>query len=289
MTAPTFDLQSHSLYSDGALAPAEVVRRAAAAGVTVLALTDHDSTAGVSEALDAAPDAGIRVVAAAEVSTIDEHGLDLHVVGYLLDPADPDLVAALAQSRGDRERRAEAMADRLRELGFAVDDRLITGRTERGLSVGRPHLAQAVTSHPDNAARLQQAGLTDPTEFLVAYLIENRPAFVGRSAPSVREAIELIHGAGGVAIWAHPFWDIDAGEEVLATLDRFRDLGLDGVEAFYPTHTETQTRMLAQRGAELDLLLTGSSDFHGPDHATFSAFRAFETYGLEPRLGPIAG
>ena len=289
MTEPAFDLQSHSLYSDGALAPAEVVRRAAAAGVTVLALTDHDSTAGVAEALEAAEDAGIRVVAAAELSTIDEHGLDLHVVGYLLDPAEPDLVAALAQSRGDRERRAVAMADRLRELGFAVDDGLIAGRTDRGLSVGRPHLAQAVTGHPDNAARLQEAGLTDPTDFLVAYLTEDRPAFVGRSAPSVREAIDLIHGAGGVAVWAHPFWDIDAGDEVLATLDHFRDLGLDGVEAFYPTHTEAQTRMLAARGSELDLLLTGSSDFHGPDHSTFSTFRAFETYGLAPRLGPIAG
>lgn len=289
MTAPTFDLQSHSHYSDGALTPAEVVHRAADAGVTLLALTDHDSTAGVQEALDAAADARIRVVPATEMSTIDEHGLDLHVVGYLIDPTNPELVAALAQSRGDRERRAEAMAARLRELGFAVDDTLISGRTERGLSVGRPHLAQAVTGHPDNADRLAGAGLTDPTDFLVAYLTEGKPAFVGRSAPSVREAVELIHGAGGVAVWAHPFWDIDAGEEVLATLDRFAEIGIDGVEAFYPTHDEEQTRMLARRGAELDLLLTGSSDFHGPDHANFSAFRAFDTHGLDPRLGPIAG
>jgi len=109
------------------------------------------------------------------------------------------------------------------------------------------------------------------------------------SAPSTERAIELIHGAGGVAIWAHPFWDIEQPEPVLAALDHFHAAGLDGVEAFYVTHGEEQTKLLAARCEELDLLTTGSSDFHGPRHHTFSRFRAFSTYGLEPRLGPIAG
>ncbi|HEY5427838.1 MAG TPA: PHP domain-containing protein, partial [Solirubrobacteraceae bacterium] len=161
-------------------------------------------------------------------------------------------------------------------------------RTEAGRSIGRPHLAQAVVSRPENRDRLGAAGLLDPSAFLVAYLIEGAPAFVPRAAPTIQEAIELIHGAGGVAVWAHPFWDIAEPHEVLDALDRFVGMGLDGVEAFYVTHTETQTRLMAARCAELGLLSTGSSDFHGPAHATFAAFRAFRTYGLEPRLGPLA-
>src|SRR6185437_15717282 len=116
------------------------------------------------------------------------------------------------------------------------------------------------------------ANLLDPTAFLVEYLIEGRPAFVPRAAPRVEEAIELIHGAGGVAVWAHPFWDIENAEAVVAAVDRFHEAGLDGVEAFYVTHTEEQTRMLVDHPAERGLLTTGSSDFHGPQHHTFSRF-----------------
>lgn len=287
--APTFDLQSHSLHSDGALTPAGVVTAAAAAGVRLLALTDHDTTEGVAEAAQAAAGAGIDIVSATEISALFDGRQDLHILGYLIVAANPALVSALKRSRGDRERRAAAMIDALKELGFSVDEAMLARRTEQGQSIGRPHLAQAVVSRPENRERLESAGLLDPTAFLVEYLIEGRPAFVPRAAPTVQEAIELIHGAGGVAVWAHPFWDIDAAPGVLDALDRFRGLGLDGVEAFYVTHTEDQTRLLAGRCAELGLLSTGSSDFHGPQHHTFSSFRAFRTYGLEPRLGPLAG
>ena len=101
------------------------------------------------------------------------------------------------------------------------------------------------------------------------------------------EAIALVHQAGGVAVWAHPFWDVDASQAVLEAIDRFAALGLDGVEAFYPTHDAEQARLIAAHCAERDLLTTGSADFHGPAHPIFSRFRAFELYGLEPRLGPI--
>ncbi len=287
--APTFDLQSHSVHSDGTLSAAEVVAAAAAAGVRLLALSDHDTAAGVPEAARAAAGAGIGLVAATEISSLFDGRQDLHVLGYLIDPAQPALVAALERSRNDRELRAQAMADTLKELGFALDEEALARRVRDGQSVGRPHLAQAVVSRPENRERLEAAGLTDPTAFLVAYLIEGKPAFAPRSAPTVEQAIELIHGAGGVAVWAHPFWDIGAADEVLAAVDRFRDAGLDGVEAFYVTHDEAQTRLLATRCEELGLLSTGSSDFHGPRHNMFSAFRAFRTYGLQPRLGPIAG
>ncbi len=287
--APTFDLQSHSVHSDGALTPEAVVGAAAAAGVRLLALTDHDATEGVAEAARAATSAGIDLVPATEISALFDGRQDLHILGYLIDPAEPALVSALARSRGDREVRAQAMVDALKSLGFTVDEAMLARRTEQGRAIGRPHLAQAVVSRPENRQRLEAAGLLDPTAFLVEYLIEGRPAFVPRAAPTVEEAIELIHGAGGVAVWAHPFWDVAQPPDVLDALDRFREAGIDGVEAFYATHTEDQTRLLAARSAELGLLSTGSSDFHGPEHHTFSRFRAFRTYGLEPRLGPIAG
>ena len=103
------------------------------------------------------------------------------------------------------------------------------------------------------------------------------------------QAIEAIHEAGGVAIWAHPFWDISDPDEVLASLQRFHELGIDGVEAFYITHDEPQTRLLSGRAAELGMLTTGSADFHGPENRQFHSFMAFETYGIEPNLGPIRG
>jgi predicted metal-dependent phosphoesterase TrpH len=180
------------------------------------------------------------------------------------------------------------MADALRELGFVLDDEMLARRAAEGKSIGRPHLAQAVVSRPENLDRLRDAGLLDPTDFLVAYLIEGKPAFRGRRAPSVEEAIELVHGAGGVAVWAHPFWDISEPAAVLDAITRFRRAGLDGVEAFYASHTAGQTRLLVDHSAQTGLLTTGSSDFHGPDHHTFSHFRAFNLYGMEPTLGPIA-
>jgi predicted metal-dependent phosphoesterase TrpH len=262
---------------------------AAASGVELLALSDHDTTAGVPEAQLAARDAGIRLVSAVEITAAFGERSDLHVLGYLVDPVNRQLEAALAHSRADRERRAGRMADALRELGFELDEAMLAARADRGQTIGRPHLAQAVVDLDENRDRLIAEGLTNPTDFLVAYLIEGAPAFRPRESPRVQDAISLIHDAGGLAVWAHPYWDVPDPGEVLATVDRFRGAGLDGVEVFYVTHTEAQTRLLAQHCAELDLLTTGSSDFHGPGHRTFSRFRAFDTYGLVPSLGPLIG
>jgi 3',5'-nucleoside bisphosphate phosphatase len=287
-SAPTFDLQSHSIHSDGELSPSAVVNAAATAGVELLALSDHDSTDGVAEAREAASRHDLRLVTAVEISVVDPAAQDLHVLGYLIDLENAELNAQLARSRADREHRADRIVARLKELGWAVDEGVLREHVAAGKTVGRPHLAKAVFNHPDNSARLAAEGLPDPTAFLVAYLIEGTPGFLGRNAPTVEEAISLIHGAGGVAVWAHPFWDIDADPEVLVTLERFHDLGLDGVEAFYIAHTREQTELLAARAGELGLLSTGSADYHGPDHRQFNHFRAFHTYGLVPNLGPIA-
>ena len=291
-----FDLQSHSTHSDGALGAAEVVQRAARAGVELLALSDHDTVSGVSEADQAGERFGVRIVPAVEISSIDDPSAqgeagtprELHILGYLIDHTDPSFAASLADFLADRERRTLRMADALREQGLELDDAAISARVQAGQPIGRPHLAEAVLCAPANAARLREEQIDDVGSLIRAYLIEGRPAFRLRETPTVAEAIDAIHAAGGVAVWAHPFWDVTEPDEALAMIDRFRGLGIDGIEAFYVTHTREQTELLAARCAELELLSTGSSDFHGPDNRLFSRFLAFETYGLEPNLGPIA-
>lgn len=286
---PTFDLQSHSLHSDGALAPAEVVACAADAGVRLLALTDHDSVEGVKEAASAAQLRELRLVPAVEITAIDDKQRDLHVLGYCIADQDRTLRERLETYRAQRENRASEIVGALRSLGFDVDETVLRERAAEGKSIGRPHLADAVVRHPGNSERLAKEDLDGVTAFLVAYLIEGRPAFIPRRGPSVATAIATIHDAQGIAVWAHPFWDIADADEVLSTVDEFRDLGVDGVECFYATHSRGQAELLADRCAALGLLTTGSSDFHGPNHREFSSFRAFNTFGREPMLGRIAG
>jgi 3',5'-nucleoside bisphosphate phosphatase len=281
-----FDLQSHSVHSDGALAAAEVVARAREAGVELLALSDHDTVDGVDEALEAAGD-GIRVVPAVEISSVQDDYEDLHILGYGIDHRDPHLLRELARFRDDRVARAGRMADALRELGWHVHQAPLQARLAAGKTIGRPHLAQAAFNHPENAERIATEGLEDFSALLVAYLIPGAPAYRPRTFPTVQEAIDVIHRAGGVAVWAHPFWDIEASPAVVATIERFRGWGIDGVEVFYVTHTKQQVDLLVD--ACDGLLTTGSSDFHGPDHRHFGRFLAHELHGHEPNLGPIAG
>jgi predicted metal-dependent phosphoesterase TrpH len=260
----TFDLQAHSTHSDGSLPPREVVRRAARAGVTLLALTDHDTVDGVSAAIDAAREHSIAVTPAVELSSVGAGREDLHILGYGLDHTDPELLATLRDYRQDRVRRIQEMADRLRGLGFTI------GLIEHE-SPGRPHLAEAL------APQLPEL---DRDAIFTTYLVPGVPTYVARQRPTVQEAIGVIHRAGGVAVWAHPFWDLDEPD-----LDQFP--GLDGVEVFYPTFTEAQTRALHAAATARGLLTTGSSDFHGPEHDRFNRFLSFDTHGLSPELGGI--
>jgi predicted metal-dependent phosphoesterase TrpH len=284
---PDFDLQAHSTCSDGALAPAAVVALAAAAGVRLLSLTDHDTLEGVAQAVAAGPACGITVVPGCEISALTPAGEDRHILGYQIDPTDGPLGDELAASREQRRMRAAGMLLALDELGFAVVEDEVDRLRAAGRPIGRPHLAAAVVRHPANRARLEAEGCREANAFLDAYLIPGRPGYRTRGGPTIARAIELIHGAGGVAVWAHPFWEMSVPTDVLAALDEFVALGLDGVEAFYITHDEAQTRLLHARALELGLLATGSADFHGPIHTRFSRFLAFELHGLAPMLGPI--
>jgi predicted metal-dependent phosphoesterase TrpH len=287
--APTFDLQAHSLHSDGQLPAGEVVARAAAAGIELFSLTDHDTIDGVPEALHAGARAGIRVVAGTELSALRTDRQDLHLLGYAFDPADPRLAERLAAYRADRELRADRMAGRLEELGFALDRRELEARRAADKPLGRPHLAAAALAADGNAARLRAEEISHVGQFIEAYLVPGAPAWLPRLSPTVEEAIAAIHAAGGLAVWAHPFFELDDPAVVLAEVDRLHAAGLDGVECFYPTHDAAQVAALCDRCEALGLLRTGSSDFHGPDRPGADAFRAFSLYGRAPELGPIAG
>jgi 3',5'-nucleoside bisphosphate phosphatase len=291
MPPPRFDLQSHSTHSDGALSATEVVERAASNGVQLLALSDHDTVSGVSEAIAAGERLGVHVVPAVEISAVDDGApvpRELHILGYDIDHSAASFTECLAVFLADREHRTMRMAAALRELGLELDERELAKRMADGQPIGRPHLAEAVLSSPANAERLKAEQIDDIGSLIKAYLIEGRPAFRLRETPTVAQAVDAIHEAGGLAIWAHPFWDISDPDEVLDSIERFHALGIDGVEAFYVSHTREQTELLAERCASMGLLSTGSADFHGPENRLFSRFLAFETYGLEPNLGRLA-
>ena len=199
----------------------------------------------------AAREHGLRCSPAAELSAVHRPDADVHILGYELR-LDRGLLDALEGFRADRARRIEAMAGRLRELGLDVDDRELRARREQGLPLGRPHLASAVLSDA-NAARLGELGVHDRDSLFAALLVPGAPAYVPRTRPTTADAIAAIHAAGGVAVWAHPYWDED---DPLPVLERFVAEGIDGVECFYATHTEEQVRTLH----------AGLSERRSPDH-----------------------
>jgi hypothetical protein len=258
------DLQSHSTFSDGELPPAEVVAAAAQAGVTTLALTDHDAIDGVPEATSAAQDAGITLVPATEISCVHGRLDDMHMLGYWVD------VAAIAPAceRAQRERvtRAREIIERLNSQGVPVKFEDAIAQAGDASSVGRPHIAKAAGVKPE-----------EMSPFFEEWLVPGAKAFVSRRWPSAAEAVETIRGAGGAAVLAHPFWDLDDPNEVSAVVD---DLDLDGIECFYPAHDRAQTKFLLELCRDRGLTATASSDFHGPSHKMFNSFCAYPTYDL---------
>ena len=265
------DLQSHSTFSDGELPPAEVVATAVQQGVTTLALTDHDGIDGVPEAGEAAAEAGIALVPATEVSCVHGGIDDMHMLGYWVDT----IAIAPAMRRAQRERivRAEEIVERLNAQGVPVRFEDAIAQAGDASSVGRPHIAKAAGVSPEGMSA-----------FFEEWLIPGAKAFVPRRWPHANEAIDLIHGAGGVAVLAHPFWDMDEPSEVAALID---DLEIEGVECFYPAHDRAQTKFLVELCRDRGLAATASSDFHGPSHKMFNSFGAYSTYDLgEPELPP---
>jgi 3',5'-nucleoside bisphosphate phosphatase len=263
------ELQAHSTVSDGQLEPAGVVEAAAEAGVTTLALTDHDAVAGVPEAARAAADLDLELVPAAEMSCVHEYADDLHMLGYWIDL---DAIApACERAQQERVSRAAEIVERLRSFGFDLTLEDAIAESGDALSIGRPHIARAAGATPEQMSA-----------FFAEYLVPGAKAFVPRRWPTADQAVELIHDAGGVAVVAHPYWDVKDPRQVETLIEA---LDVEGVEAFYPDHNREQTEHLLRICSERGLVPTGSSDFHGPTHKTFSRFGAYQTFDLgEPQV-----
>ena len=267
------DLQSHSTVSDGQLGPADVVRSAAEAGVDVMALTDHDGVAGVPEALAAAAEVGIQCVPAVEMSCVHRYSEDLHICGYWVDL--DAIQPACDRAQQERVDRAREIITKLNEHGVDVTFEDAVAKAGAADAIGRPHIAKAAGAGPDLGP------------FFEEYLVPGAKAFVSRKWPTADQAVEIIHDAGGVAVVAHPYWDVKEPAQVRDLVESLvRDVGLDGIETFYPPHTPEQTKHCLELCEEFGLVATASSDFHGPTHKTFSRWAAYDTYGLGEPVVP---
>jgi predicted metal-dependent phosphoesterase TrpH len=266
------DLQAHSTVSDGQLVPREVATAAAGAGVEVMSLTDHDAVAGVPDAVAAAEKLGIQCVPAVEMSCVHKYSDDLHMLGYWIDL--DEIGPACDRAQQERVNRANEIIELLNANGVEVTFEDAAAQAGAADSIGRPHIARAAGAGPDLGP------------FFEEYLVPGAKAFVPRRWPSAEEAVDLIHAAGGAAVVAHPYWDVSERGQVrdlVASL--VQDVGLEGIETFYPPHTKAQTAHCLGLCEEFGLTPTGSSDFHGPTHKTFSRFGAYDTYGLgEPQV-----
>jgi predicted metal-dependent phosphoesterase TrpH len=242
------DLHAHTTASDGLLSPAELVAHATRIDLQAIAVTDHDTTAGVGEALAAARGTALEVVPGVEIST-SHAGVEIHLLGYFVEPDSPELTRQLAQRREDREERAREMVERLRALGLRVDYEDVLREAGNG-SVGRPHVAGALVA---------RGQVRDRQEAFDRYIGDGRPAAVPKPVFPLADAIVLLTEMGAVSVLAHP--GLLRRPELLQELPR---LGLAGVEVFYPKHHPDQVRELLSFAETHGLVPTGGSDFHAP-------------------------
>ena len=247
------DLHTHSDRSDGTDRPSELVARAAAAGLDVLALTDHDTAVGWDEARAAAIDEGIGLVPGMEISCAHA-GVGVHLLGYLLDPSYPPLAEELRRVLDGRSARLPATLERLRGLGIDITRDDVLAVSGSAAATGRPHVADALVA---------KGVVRDRTEAFDRFLAQGRPAYVRRYAADLVEMIRLVARAGGVTVLAHPWGRHSRRALDVVTLTTLKEAGLAGLEVDHQDHdaaTRAELRSVAER---LGLLRTGSSDFHG--------------------------
>jgi predicted metal-dependent phosphoesterase TrpH len=248
------DLHTHSRVSDGTDAPAELVAKAAAADLYAVALTDHDTFDGLDEAVAEGERLGVQVLRGLELSCA-RRGHSVHLLAYGADPRDPALAAEMVRVRGGRTDRLTPVLAKLAALGVPVTESQVLAQVGGSPSVGRPHIADALVA----------AGFVeDRTEAFDRFLADGGPAHVPRYAIDIERGIDLVHGAGGVAVLAHPW---GRGREHVLPADLLTDLvgdhGLDGLEVDHQDHDADARHRLRRLTERLGVLATGSSDYHG--------------------------
>lgn len=246
------DLHTHSSVSDGTETPGELVASAAAAGLDVVALTDHDTTAGWAEASDAARRLGVALVPGTEVSALSR-GVSVHLLSYLQDPADPALADVIAQTRDARLHRGRAIVERLSEdLPITWDD--VLAQQSPGTVVGRPHIADALVA---------LGVVADRTAAFADLLSARGRYYVPYYAPEAVEAVQAVLASGGVPVFAHPGADGRGRVVPDSAIEELAEAGLAGLEVHHRDHTPEQRARLTALADRLGLLVTGSSDYHG--------------------------
>ena len=241
------DLHVHSTASDGSLPPERVVARAHAAGLTAIALTDHDTVAGVPAAMAAGAQLGVRVVGGCEFSSAAPWG-EMHVLGYFSPSESAELETFLDRCRQDRVRRAREMVNRLQRLGVALEFEDVL-QVSNGGAVGRPHVARAIVA---------RGGAFDISDAFDRYIGRGRPAFVDKNLPTFREIADQVHAVRGMVSVAHI-----KERGTRSFLERLKREGLDAVEIRHPSHYPELRARLTDIALKLGLLRTGGSDWHG--------------------------
>ena len=273
------DLHVHSTHSDGTLTPAELIAAARAAGLTALALTDHDTVSGAPELLEAARGGPIRAVPGVELSAEFEPGT-MHLLGYGFRWDDPALNAILSRLRDGRADRNRRILDLLAEHGMPMEmgEALACAGGE---SVGRPHIARAM---------MARGYVKSIEEAFERWLAKGRPAYQPRYRLKPEEAIPAISAAGGAAVLAHPVSLKIAEKELVALIRRLREAGLRGIEVWHPEHTAAQRRRYLQLAQDHGLVATGGSDFHGAVKPAIRLGRGFGDLRVpDEALGKLLG
>ncbi len=247
MSVSRLDLHLHSTASDGADTPEEVAAHAARQGVEVIALTDHDAVDGIPRLRERAEASGIRVITGVELS-VNEQGIDVHVLAYGFDPEEPGFVVALARWREGRHERARKILSRLKGVGIRISIEEVEAIANGG-AIGRPHVAEAL---------LQEGHVDSLNEAFQRYLGHHAPAYVAKMTVPMEEAAAIVHEAGGVTVLAHP-----------GTLNRdhliagWTRRGLDGIEVWHTKHDASAVKRYSAIAAQFGLLKTGGTDCHG--------------------------
>lgn len=240
------DLHTHSTASDGSLPPEEVVRRARRSNLSAIALTDHDTVDGVAAAQAEGARLGVRVVPGTELSAYNGDR-EVHILALHLQRLDV-IAGRLAEFREARKARAERMVGQLRNIGIPISVEDVLAQSGGG-AIGRPHVARALVA----------AGVVaDQREAFDRYIAAGRPGYVAKPKLSIGEAVEIAHGGGGIAIWAHPGCD-----GTLENIRTVRDNGMDGVEVRHPSHTPQDIERIGAIVNEFKMLRSGGSDWHG--------------------------
>lgn len=247
------DIHTHTTCSDGTDSPLALVKKAAASGITLLGLADHDTTSGWQEAIDAIH-GDLALALGAEVSCLTESGVAVHMLGLLFDGADQEMQTLLADSRDTRIPRMKKMIENLQGAGYEITLEDVQACTPEGATVGRPHLADALVARKIVKSR---------DEAFTSLLNNDSPFYVTHLSPTPEDSIRAIRKAGGVAVIAHPYASRRGQIIDESTFASMVDAGLNGIEVFHRDHSEEERNRLIEVARSLNLVMTGASDYHG--------------------------